>query len=567
MRGSSLSRNRSAVAYWGLMAVAAVVVFLFNVFTTLKPDDILYSLIPGHEQERCSTLMDYIRSAPFFYQDTNGRLGDIIERFLTSLAGKPVFNVLNTIVTVLFLHLMVKLGTGRRSLLMLALSIVFVLLLMPMPGETMLWMAGSCNYLWGVTASLAILLTLTRLDANSRHNALTHVAVGIAALLAGWMNESITAGTLLGIAVYYVFNWRRFKGLAITIVVCYAIGVAIDFASPALWERMGNDNALRSDITVTQMLVRRTLNTLTKSAHFITPALAFLLMAVLVVRGRWHRVTGNMLALALLGVTLMIVALAITTSYRSYTAFAVYSFVLVAGLVVRWLEDRCSAVVRRVAVVALLAVAVIPAWKGLGAVKRYKAFDDNVITAIAAAPRQCVLKEAVWPEASRFVFPVNYTNERPWPHKRYYCYYFDKDMIEFLAPATYKRWKSGTFDTGFGPAPFITEPALPTPVLANPDADYALMPIDSLDVLTSTQKCYVTYADMAAHLGAEETARRQLMGEFPSRMPLTCYLMPYGGHTYLVLPELTDEVMQVDMKLIVDGSKLDVAVKRVAPQQ
>lgn len=549
-------------AYVALMAVITIVAYVLNALTTLKPDDILYSLIPGQEQLPCDTLWDYVRTIPYFYCDTDGRFGNILLRFISSLLDKDFFNVLNTIITVAFLHLMVLLATGRRSVAMLALASLFVLTLMPVPGETMLWMDGSCNYLWSITSTLAVLYFLINYKPR-QHRWTTHVLAATAALVAGWMNESTTSGTLLGIMAYYYLNRKRFKGLAITVVVAYAVGVALDFGSPGFWHRFMTDSAVRGDISLMQMLTRRVVNTATKSAHFVTPAIAFVMIAVLVVRRRWRCLAENLVMWTMLGATLMIIALSITTSYRSYTAFAVLSFVMVAVPVMRWLEQRRTA--RRIITVGALVAAAPMTVVAVRDVYSYKQMDDAVIAAIESAPRQCVLPAAVWPKTSRFVMPVNYINVRPWPHKVFYCYRYDKDLIEFLPHDIYDRWRDTTFASGFVPAPFTLSDSIGTQAMRCDEAPYTLLPVDSLNVRPASQKCYVYYANMAQHLGEQESARRKIMGEFPERMPMTCYYLPHRGHDYIVLPELTDEVERVEMKLKIDGAERTVNLVRQHP--
>ena len=86
------------------LAVAAVIFLVMNVLTTLKGDEYVYALMPGDLRHSCNTLADYVRTMPTFYQTTNGRLADAVERLMASVVGKPIFNILNTMVFVLFVE-------------------------------------------------------------------------------------------------------------------------------------------------------------------------------------------------------------------------------------------------------------------------------------------------------------------------------------------------------------------------------------------------------------------------------------------------------------------------------
>ena len=124
--------------------MAAIVFMAMNVFTTLKGDEYVYAMMPGDTQLHCRTLADYVSSIPTFYQTTNGRLADALERLMASLVGKPVFNLLNTIMFILFVEGIFTLAVGRRrSVMALALVLALVLVAFPYPGETLLWMAGA----------------------------------------------------------------------------------------------------------------------------------------------------------------------------------------------------------------------------------------------------------------------------------------------------------------------------------------------------------------------------------------------------------------------------------------
>ena len=96
------------------LAAAAVIFLVMNVLTTLKGDEYVYALMPGDMRHSCNTLADYVRTMPTFYQTTNGRLADAVERLMASVVGKPIFNILNTVVFVLFVEGIFTLAVGRR---------------------------------------------------------------------------------------------------------------------------------------------------------------------------------------------------------------------------------------------------------------------------------------------------------------------------------------------------------------------------------------------------------------------------------------------------------------------
>ena len=153
--------RRHDLAYWILLAVACVVFFVMNWLTTLKEDDMAFSLVEG-VWIPVRSLIDVVRSHANLFVDANGRTANLVAALFCGLLGKAAFNVCNTLVFGALAHLLSLLATGRRSLLALSMFLVAVGTCYPVPGETMLWLDGSCNYLWAITLSLALICYLQR---------------------------------------------------------------------------------------------------------------------------------------------------------------------------------------------------------------------------------------------------------------------------------------------------------------------------------------------------------------------------------------------------------------------
>ncbi len=95
-----------------------------------------------------------MRSLWNHYKWHDGRAANIPDFLFNGLLGKPLFNVCNTLVFGLMAHLVSRLSTGRNSVTVLAMLFAYIIAAWPVPGETLMWLAGSCNYLWSMTASL-----------------------------------------------------------------------------------------------------------------------------------------------------------------------------------------------------------------------------------------------------------------------------------------------------------------------------------------------------------------------------------------------------------------------------
>ena len=156
-----LSHRSHDIIYWSLMAVACAVFYWMNVLTPFKEDDMGFTFIDG-VWTPVNSLGDFLQSCRNHYVGTNGRLADLIPALFAAFLGKGAFNVCNTIVFGLMAHLVSLLSTGRRSLLALTAFLACVGCCFPVPGQTLLFVAGSCNYMWAVTASLLLVYYLMR---------------------------------------------------------------------------------------------------------------------------------------------------------------------------------------------------------------------------------------------------------------------------------------------------------------------------------------------------------------------------------------------------------------------
>ena len=158
MTWSTLTYRRSSLpgkAYLAALALAGMVFYMFNVLTTLKGDDMLYSYIIGTDYVPIRSLAGWLKSLPGLYVQENGRMANILTQLFAGVLGKPVFDVLNALMLVLLLHLVVVHVAGKaRPVAVVAITMLMIFAVIPYPGETLLWMCGSLNYLWAATFTL-----------------------------------------------------------------------------------------------------------------------------------------------------------------------------------------------------------------------------------------------------------------------------------------------------------------------------------------------------------------------------------------------------------------------------
>ena len=153
--------NKNKFFLFAILLVFGVLFFLLNIYTPLSfKDDLGYSFSFA-TGEPITSINQIFESQLAHYNIINGRfVVHTIEQLLL-LAGKPIFNIANTLIFLLFGMLVTYHITGQSVVIHPALLLcVFCLIMLITPcfAEDLLWVSGACNYLFGFTICLLYLL-------------------------------------------------------------------------------------------------------------------------------------------------------------------------------------------------------------------------------------------------------------------------------------------------------------------------------------------------------------------------------------------------------------------------
>ena len=226
--------NRTLNSSQSLILFAAFAGFFF-VRTTLLPlshDDFAYAFVWDGEhggnleamqfgtpeaeyRERVSSLADIFDSMASHYMTWGGRIfaGFFAQLFIW--LGKPSFDIANTVMFILLVTVVINLSNTWLKLSRTALAWVFfsLFILSAASVTSMLWLTGSCNFMW--MAFFQLLFLTPYVKALRSHDAtsspLKIALMFVLGLLAGWSNE---AGALAVICLTAFFV-RRSKSLGI----------------------------------------------------------------------------------------------------------------------------------------------------------------------------------------------------------------------------------------------------------------------------------------------------------------------------------------------------------------
>ena len=210
---------------WKLFLV--IIGLIFALLMTLSPlyaDDFadVFYLNTSH---RIHTLREFFSNLLWHYYHRSGRFCPLLfDQVFGVLCGKTVFNIINSVVFVVFLLLLAQ-QTGDPSNVDLASVLLFSL----MPGFNLafLWMAGACNYLW---SAVLLLLYIKAMGSKKEFSPFLCLLFG---LLCGCTNEALVFGLAAGYFVYYCFHWKSLTLSKSALFFGFCLGILLLALSPS----------------------------------------------------------------------------------------------------------------------------------------------------------------------------------------------------------------------------------------------------------------------------------------------------------------------------------------------
>ena len=206
------SRKTNLILFWVIVAVTFAYMVFLNSKTPLIADDFVYTFIFATSTPVMS-FGDIVTSQISYYMTWGGR---VVAETLTQLfmfLGKDVFNVANSLCYIVFCLAVYFLAMGRRIRFELVLlTTILVWFFIPMFGQTVMWLTGSCNYLWCGTIILLALLPF-RLYEEKQTRLLNSIWFALLMIplffTSGITNENTAGGMILIMLLYCGVNIKR----------------------------------------------------------------------------------------------------------------------------------------------------------------------------------------------------------------------------------------------------------------------------------------------------------------------------------------------------------------------
>lgn len=199
--------------FFFIFVAAVAAIYAYNLLTPYFSDDYAYAF----QVRQAESLWDLIKQQYGEYISNSGRVIGQFNVRLSLSADKHLFNVVNSLMFGVLIFLMYYNIDKKKKydIGILLLIVAFLWRYAVSFGETMLWICGACNYLWGSVFILGFVTFyrhfLKKAD-SAKHPVILAVGTFFFGVLAGWCNENTSGGGLLLVIMFAAnFVWERKK--------------------------------------------------------------------------------------------------------------------------------------------------------------------------------------------------------------------------------------------------------------------------------------------------------------------------------------------------------------------
>ena len=247
---SKYRKNSGEIFFYGVLFV------IMNVMNYLTPihilDDIKYSFVITNifdTEQPIQSVSDIVNSMCNHWLNVNGRITThFFVQLFTGLLGKSVFNIFNSFMFCLMIYLILKLTEYKSKYVVGELFLLAsFLILMPSFNQTVLWLAGSINYLWSAVFVLLFLLWMKKnIGKDLSYKILFFAPVS---LLFGWTHECLSLPVSMALGLYCLINIKRiYNRLFFVCVLFYIAGTILTVFAPSTLSRAERADSFSIDV-------------------------------------------------------------------------------------------------------------------------------------------------------------------------------------------------------------------------------------------------------------------------------------------------------------------------------
>lgn len=326
-----------------IVMFSAIFIFMFvlNFLTPLIADDFSYSF---GADGRIKNLYDIYNKQVDHYFTWGGRTvaHTIAQIFL--LFPKIIFSIANTFAYVLLIYLIYRIARGKsedKPILVIAINLLLWFVL-PVFGQTCLWLIGSCNYLW--TTDIILIFILKYMENKpAKRKILSMVLMFLLGIIAGWTNENTAVGAIF-IVVASLFFMKKSKVKLEKWHISGAAGIVIGFilliAAPGNYAR----NELFVDNTsVIVKWIYRAVNYSISFVDILKPLILFTIILVTINIYYKKKIEKNVIVY-LIAAVLTVYSMVLSPTFPERAWFGVIIYAIIADMYLLYNVDKLNKV-------------------------------------------------------------------------------------------------------------------------------------------------------------------------------------------------------------------------------
>mgnify|MGYP004535083939 CR=1 FL=1 len=264
------------------MILIFVSMLCLNFLTPLLADDYSYGL--NLNEKRIASIMDIFDYQVWHYFNWGGRTVAHTLAQILLVFPKAVFNILNSFIYTALIYLIYLHGCFNKdnedNSYMLLLIHFILWFIIPVFGQSFIWLVGSCNYLWTTVIILYFLWLYRRNTLSEKwYNLLFMFILG---LLAGWTNENTSAGLIAILVFSLIINKVETKKFELSKTRLFGIigtlaGFIIMICAPGNYIRSAE---FKDDTFIIIKIIKRTLDITNNLGNIILPLLIVIIILI-----------------------------------------------------------------------------------------------------------------------------------------------------------------------------------------------------------------------------------------------------------------------------------------------
>ncbi len=346
----SMSEKREKYVFAGILLISFIAIYIYNLITPRMSDELL--VFP----EFYHSFWDVLEAQYQQYMDWGGRAVLLLITRIFSLLPKWIFNILNSfcfVYTALLIYWNVD-GRKKYDAVLLVLIQLLMWVFSVEFDQTVLWLSGACNYLWGMMLILSFITLYRHLMVETRNGnkipACKVIGLALSAFVAGWGNENSSGGAILivGLLTFgYFIEKKRIEKWMLAGLGSAAVGFGLLIFSPG--NSVRGQMLLETEVyTGVAALISRGLKVLKAIDAYLLPYLV-----VICLLGAWYYYEKRKLsefwntAVFTVGALATAVVLVAIPEPMPRAYYGANYYMMIAALIMLWkVRDRAWQAVR-----------------------------------------------------------------------------------------------------------------------------------------------------------------------------------------------------------------------------